>query len=236
MQDPIARLKAANADIERRDNSLWNERNELNEQRESRSFIPEGLTDGEPQLVFEGQSLDRREFVAETIVLRTGSSKSPWTALSSTGDSWQAALPTSWRPEHWPPDLRRACAYQGCDHQADSIQRSTWRSLGGSGSTDAMAPRACASSSGDILQPNTDSGHLNRHPARRSSRCARASVPTCAPAAFLAVLDPAYPTPSGESPALSGRARASDGIAIRGGSRRRPTAPRRPPTGCPRER
>jgi endonuclease G len=69
MEDLIARLKAANADIERRDTAL---RDELNERRESESFVSESLTDRDREIAIEGQTVDRQDFVAETIVLRTG--------------------------------------------------------------------------------------------------------------------------------------------------------------------
>jgi endonuclease G, mitochondrial len=70
MDDLIARLKAANADVERRDDSL---RQELQERRESLSFTRESLRESrEDELVFEGQRVDRHEFELETIVLRTG--------------------------------------------------------------------------------------------------------------------------------------------------------------------
>ena len=67
MNNLIARLKAANADIERGDESLWEE---LKAHRESASFTPESA--GQADLVIEGQTIDREDFVQETIVLRAG--------------------------------------------------------------------------------------------------------------------------------------------------------------------
>jgi endonuclease G len=68
MDDLIARLKAANADLERRDDAL---REEIREQRES-PFAPESALEVPEGLLVEGQPADRRDFVAETIVRRTG--------------------------------------------------------------------------------------------------------------------------------------------------------------------
>ena len=70
MADALSRLKAANAELERRDDSL---REELRERRDSVSLTHESLGSGPaPELVLEGQRVDPQEFEEETIVLRTG--------------------------------------------------------------------------------------------------------------------------------------------------------------------
>ena len=68
MENLLARLKAANADIEHRDQSL---RNELLDRRESADFVAESVGHEAP-LVIEGEVVDRLEFEQETIVHRTG--------------------------------------------------------------------------------------------------------------------------------------------------------------------
>lgn len=77
MEDLIGRLKAANAQIERRDVLLGEE---MLERREAAAFVPElpggGLEgahpDPGPTIQVGGQAVDRIEFAQETIVLRTG--------------------------------------------------------------------------------------------------------------------------------------------------------------------
>jgi endonuclease G len=68
--DALSRLKAANAELERRDDSL---REELRERRDSVSLTHESSgSEPAPELVLEGQRVDPQEFEEETIVLRTG--------------------------------------------------------------------------------------------------------------------------------------------------------------------
>ena len=77
MEDLIGRLKAANAQIERRDRLLGEE---MLERREAAALIPElagrdlegAHPDHGPTIEVGGQTVDRFEFAQETIVLRTG--------------------------------------------------------------------------------------------------------------------------------------------------------------------
>jgi endonuclease G len=77
MEDLIGRLKAANAQIERRDSLLGEE---MLERRTATAALPElaGRTpegtplDPGPTIEVGGQAVDRSEFAQETIVLRTG--------------------------------------------------------------------------------------------------------------------------------------------------------------------
>lgn len=70
MDDLITRLKIANANVERRDDSL---REELQERRDAASFAHESLgADADVTLEVLGQRVDRVAFEQETIVLRTG--------------------------------------------------------------------------------------------------------------------------------------------------------------------
>ncbi|PTT68408.1 DNA/RNA non-specific endonuclease [Arthrobacter sp. HMWF013] len=77
MEDLIGRLKAANAQIERRDRLLGEE---MLERRAATEMIPElagrdleGAQGGHgPMIELGGQTVDRFEFAQETIVLRTG--------------------------------------------------------------------------------------------------------------------------------------------------------------------
>ena len=70
MQDPIAKLKAANADIEHRDTAL---RDELAERRDSAKTTKRSrAARDEPEMTIEGVQVNREEFIAETIVRRTG--------------------------------------------------------------------------------------------------------------------------------------------------------------------
>ena len=70
MQDPIAKLKAANADIEHRDIAL---RDELAERRDSAKTTRKSrAARDEPEMTVEGVQVNREEFIAETIVRRTG--------------------------------------------------------------------------------------------------------------------------------------------------------------------
>ena len=70
MHDPIAKLKAANADIEHRDSAL---RDELPERRDSAKTTRKSrAARDEPEMTIEGVQVNREEFIAETIVRRTG--------------------------------------------------------------------------------------------------------------------------------------------------------------------
>jgi hypothetical protein len=67
---PIAKLKAANADIEHRDSAL---RDELAERRDSAKTTRKSrAARDEPEMTIEGVQVNREEFIAETIVRRTG--------------------------------------------------------------------------------------------------------------------------------------------------------------------
>jgi endonuclease G, mitochondrial len=73
VEDLIGRLKAANAQIERRDASLGEE---LLERRAASPPVPElagrALDMAQPTLEVDGETVDRTVFAQETIVLRTG--------------------------------------------------------------------------------------------------------------------------------------------------------------------
>jgi endonuclease G, mitochondrial len=70
MSDLLARLKAANAEVEDRDHSL---REELLDIRDSASFVAESaLEERTGKLLIEGQGFDEQRFFEETIVRRTG--------------------------------------------------------------------------------------------------------------------------------------------------------------------
>ncbi len=69
MQDPLERLKAANADLERRDSRL---REELTERRESVRAREGGGRGERGESTLEGRSVDRVSLAQETIVRRTG--------------------------------------------------------------------------------------------------------------------------------------------------------------------
>ncbi|GAA1769724.1 hypothetical protein GCM10009712_17090 [Pseudarthrobacter sulfonivorans] len=110
MEDLIGRLKAANAQIERRDSLLGEE---MLERRAATASIPElaGRTpegtprDPGPTIEVGGQTVDRSEFAQETIVLRTGRP-----VLAVIGDQAQLVFSD---PEStvWKSRLRDASAH-----------------------------------------------------------------------------------------------------------------------------
>ncbi|MET1086666.1 MAG: trypsin-like peptidase domain-containing protein, partial [Arthrobacter sp.] len=111
MEDLIGRLKAANAQIERRDGPLGEE---MLERREAAAVIPElagardsgpAEPDAGPTIRVGGETVDRFAFAQETIVLRTGRP-----VLAVVGDEAQLVFSDP-QSSVWESRLREASAH-----------------------------------------------------------------------------------------------------------------------------